>query len=236
MFFFIFSIYVFIMALQKGGVWVPVWATSLLCTVFSKYSAWVVLCVLAVVFLVFLKQGAGGRGQGSDGQTPEAAPGFRNYINCGISVALITGVLVSMVVYLKYDFILDQMNFLREYQAPGLGRWGESFVSTFLYQVHPFITIAALYSLYEAVKKRDLKFLIISWLVLLIIILQIRRSRYVMVVFPMVTLIASYGLRKIASLEIRRYIVSCIVAVSLTVAVIAYMPLLQSMGLVNLRD
>jgi hypothetical protein len=141
-----------------------------------------------------------------------------------------------MLVYSKYDFILDQIKFLREYQAPGLGRWGESFVSTFLYQIHPFITIAALYSVYEAVKEKDLKFLIISWLVLLIVILQIRRSRYVMVVFPMFTLMASYGLQKILSLEIRKYIASCIVAVSLTVAIFAYKPLLQSMSLVNLRN
>jgi hypothetical protein len=236
MFFLTLSIYVFIRALQKGGLWTPVSAVSVFCTVFSKYSAWVMLSVLVVVFLVYLLKNTDHRTQTTDTGNRDPGPGFRNCIYRGISVALIAVALVSIVVYFKYAFILDQMKFLREYQAPGLGRWGESFVSTFLYQIHPFITIAALYSVYEAVKRKDLRFLIISWLVLLVVILQIRRSRYVMVVFPMLTLMASYGLQKIASLEIRRYIASCIVAVSLAVAMFAYMPLLQSMSLVNLKN
>jgi len=230
------SIYLFMKALQEGGVWVPVAALSVFCTVFSKYSAWVMLSVLAVVFLVFLSKNTDRRTQITDTGDKKSASGKRSCFYRGISVVLITGVLAGIVVYLKYDFIFGQINFLREYQAPGLGRWGESFVSTFLYQVHPFITIAALYSIYEAFKKKDPKFLIISWLVLLVVILQIRRSRYVMVVFPMLTLMASYGLQKISTLELRKYLVSCIVAVSLTVAVFAYMPLLQSMGLVNIRN
>ncbi len=238
MFFLTLSIYVFIMALKKGGIWIPVSAVSVFCTVFSKYSAWIMLSVLAVVFLVYLKQGRGVRMQeaGGRGQTAEALPVSRTCMYRGIIVALITGILISIVVYLKHDVLLDQIKFLREYQAPGLSRWGESFVSTFLYQIHPFITIAALYSVYEAIKKKDPRFLIISWLVLLIIVLQIRRSRYVMVVFPMFTLMASYGLQKIASLEIKKFIASCIVAVSITVALCAYMPLLQSMSLGNFRN
>jgi hypothetical protein len=234
MFFLTLSIYVFIMALRKGGAWISVSAISVFCAAFSKYSAWVMLSVLAVVFLVFLKKGSRGKSVRLESEKPGS--GVHDCIYRGISVALITGVLVSIVFYLKYDFILGQMKFLREYQAPGLSRWGESFVSTFFYQIHPFITIAALYSVYEAVKKKDARFLIISWLVLLVVILQVRRSRYVMVVFPMLTLMASYGLQKIASMEIRRYIASCIVAVSLTVAMFSYMPLLQSMSLVNLKN
>jgi len=102
--------------------------------------------------------------------------------------------------------------------------------------VHPFITIAALYSLYAAFKKRDLKFLIISWLMFLIVILEIRRSRYVMVLFPMLALMASYGLQMVKEMELRKCIVSCAVASSLAVAVFAYLPFLQSMGAVNFRD
>ena len=97
------------------------------------------------------------------------------------------------------------------------------------------ITIAAIYSVYEAFRKKDLKFLIIFWLLFLIVLFQIRRSRYVMVIFPMLTLMASYGLQKIKTLEIRRYIASCIVGVSLVVAIFAYLPFLQTMGLVNCK-
>ncbi|MBI4682972.1 MAG: glycosyltransferase family 39 protein [Nitrospirae bacterium] len=234
MFFVTLSIYTFIKALQKGGVWIVAASIAVFCTVFAKYSTWIMLSVLGVVFMVFLRQGQGARGKGQ-GVTPEAAPGFRNCIYRGMSVVLITGVLVSIVVYLKYEVIMDQMKFLREYQAPGLRRWGESFVSTFLFQIHPFITIAAAYSIYEAFKKKDLKFLIISWLVVLIVLLQIRRSRYVLVVFPMLTLMASYGLQRINKPEVRQYVVSCIVAVSLAVAMFAYLPFLQAISMVNLK-
>jgi hypothetical protein len=236
MFFLTSSIYLFIMALQRGGIWIFVSAISVFCAVFSKYSAWVMLSVLAVVFLVYLKQGAGFRGQGSEGCARGLRPVVRNYIYRGVLAVFIAGVLIVPLVLYKYEVVLEQMKFLREYQSPGLRRWGESFASTFLYQIHPFITVAALYSVYEAFRKKDLKFLIISWLVLLTVLLQIRRSRYVMVVFPMFTLMASYGLQKIESREIRRYVLSCIVTVSLAVAMFAYLPLLQSMSLVNLKN
>ncbi len=119
---------------------------------------------------------------------------------------------------------------------PGLKRWGESFVSTAFFQIHPFITIAALYSFYEALRKKDFKFSIISWLILLVVLLQIRRARYVLVVLPMFTLMASYGLQRIKDSKLRRYLVSCVAASSIVIAIFAYLPFLQSMDLVNLKD
>jgi hypothetical protein len=151
-------------------------------------------------------------------------------------VAIITLILTGIAFLLKSDVILDQIAFLREYQAPGLRRWGESFVSTFLFQIHPFITIAAIFSIYVAIKKRDLKFLIISWLIILIVLLQIRRSRYVMVIFPMFTLMASYGLSYLKNSDLKRYIASSIVAFSLVVAIFAYLPFLKTMSVENIHQ
>jgi len=148
----------------------------------------------------------------------------------------IAGALIGIAVIYKYDVISSQMVFLREYQAPGLRRWGESFTSTFLFQAHPFITLAGLFSFYHAFRKRDPKFLIISWLIILIIAMQIRRSRYVLIAFPMLALMASYGLQKVREIEIKRFIVSCIVASSLVTALFAVRPFLQSMSMVNIKD
>jgi len=153
-----------------------------------------------------------------------------------ISVVFISASLIALVALMKFDVISQQIKFLQEYQAPGLKRWGESFVSTFLFQIHPLITLAAAYSGYEAFKKRDLKFLIVCWLIILVILFQIRRSRYVLVIFPMLTLMASYGLQKIKTFELRRFIAFSIVASSLVVAVVAYLPFLQKMSMVNLKD
>ncbi len=125
---------------------------------------------------------------------------------------------------------------MQEYQKPGLSRWGESFVSTFFYQVHPFISIAAIYATVTAIKKKDLRFLIIGWLILLIVVFQIRRSRYVLVTFPMLTLMASYGIGQMKSIEVKRVLVSCIAIASIVVAAFAYIPFLQSISTVNLKN
>ncbi|MDH4027333.1 MAG: glycosyltransferase family 39 protein [Nitrospirota bacterium] len=232
MFFLTLSLFTFIMALEKGGAWTAGSALSISCAFFSKYSAWLMLSILPVTFLVYLltnRRGALGAGRGITDN------GLRQIILRAVYVVLFAGMVIGAIVYLKYDVISAQIAFLQEYQAPGLKRWGETFTSTFLFQTHPFITLAALYSVYEAARKKDLKFLIISWLILLIVLLQIKRSRYVMVAFPMLALMASYGLRRIKSIEMKRYIVFCAAAASIITAVFAFLPLLNSMELANLK-
>jgi hypothetical protein len=162
--------------------------------------------------------------------------GPQTLIYRGISVVFITELLIAIVVWLKFDVISQQIKLLQAYQAPGLRRWGESFVSTFLFQIHPLISLAAAYSGYEAFKKRDPKFLIIFWLILLVILLQIRRSRYIMVIFPMLTLMASYGMQKIKNVELKRFVAFSIISSSLVVAIMAYLPFLQKMNMVNLKN
>jgi len=221
MFFLTLSIFTFIKALEKGGLWNAFSSLAIFCAVFSKYSTWLMLSVLPVTFLVCLVKNTEHR---------------TRTICRGLSVFVFAGLLTALAVFSKFEVISHQIGFLREYQAPGLKRWGESFISTFFYQVHPFITVAACYSIYAAFRKRDLKFIIACWLLLLIVLLQIRRSRYVMVIFPMLTLMASYGLQRIRTIELRKFIVYCIVASSVAVAAAGYLPFLQKMGLANLKS
>jgi hypothetical protein len=237
MFFLVLSIYTFILAMEKGGAWIFLSAISIFMAVFCKYSTWLMLSVLVWVLMVYLIQSTttvspplekGGRG----GFEPAS---LSTVIIRGILVALILAVLAGMIVYFKYDVIAGQISFLQEYQKPGLKRWTEGFVSTFFYQTHPFITIAAICSVIAAVIKRDLKFLIISWLLILIIVLQIKRSRYALIIFPMLTLMASYGLSIIKTDQVKRYILASIVMTSVIVAVFAYKPLLMDMSLGNLQ-
>ena len=240
MFFLTFSIFTFIMALKKGGIWNAIASLSIFCAVFSKYSAWLMLSVLGIIFLVYLVQCSKNRGSKEDindlGQLDIYDVTRKSIIVNGVFVALMSGILVSSIVFFKYDIMQGQINFLQEYQKPGLSRWGESFVSTFFYQVHPFISIAAIYATVVAIKKKDLKFLIIVWLILLIVVLQIRRSRYVLVTFPMLTLMASYGIGQMKSLEVKRVLVSCIAIASIVVAAFAYIPFLQSISTINLKN
>ncbi|MEW6408841.1 MAG: glycosyltransferase family 39 protein [Nitrospirota bacterium] len=223
MFFLTFSIFTTIKALNEGTVkFIVLSSLSIFLTFFSKYSTWLMLSVLIVVFLVL-------RTQNSKLQTP-------NYIYRGIVIALISVFLIGCVILSKYDVFSEQIKLLMAYQLPGLKRWGESFVSTFLFQIHPFITAAALYSTYAAFKKRDLKYTIISFLVILIVLMQIKRIRYIIMVFPMFALMASYGLREIKNIELRKFIVSCAVIFSLVVATFAYFPFIQKISTVNLKD
>ncbi len=240
MFFLALSIFTFIMALKKGGIWNAIASLSIFCAVFSKYSAWLMLSVLGIIFLIYLIQGSKDSGRSEDinafGQMDIYDVTRKSIIVNGVFVALMSGILISIIVFFKYDIMQSQINFLQEYQKPGLSRWGESFVSTFFYQIHPFISIAAVYAIVAAIKKKDLKFLIIGWLILLIVVLQIRRSRYVLVTFPMLTLMASYGIGQMKSLGVKRGLVSCIAISSIVVAVFAYIPFLQSISTVNLKN
>jgi hypothetical protein len=153
----------------------------------------------------------------------------------GAAILLIAGTASGCLLLLKFDVVSGQLALLRAYQGPGLERWGESFVSTFLFQMHPIITVFALLSFAVALLKRDARFAIISWLVLLVVLFGIRRIRYTLPVFPMVALMAGYGLQVITQDDRRRFIAYGIVSTSLVIAIFAYLPLAGHMSAVNLK-
>ncbi len=219
MFFLTLSIFTFLMAMEYGGAgWVISAAIAIFLVFFCKYSTWPMLSVLCVILLVYLRK---------DWRVPLVRSSV---------IALLAGLLISVVILLKLDFFTGQIKFLFSYQMPGLRRWGETFASTFLFQINPFITAAALYSFYIAFRKKDLKYMIVSYLILLVILFQIRRIRYVIPLLPMLALMASYGLRSIRVGEVRKFIVFCIIGSSLVLAVSVYLPFLQKYSTVNLRE
>jgi hypothetical protein len=252
MFFLTLLIFTFIKALSQGGVKMIAFASfTLFLTFFSKYSTWLMLSVLVIIFLVYLIQGSGVRSKrlyaktSSEGQdeksrgdiVPLRESGVRYHIVYRMAlIFLIAGFFIGVVALFKFDVISDQIRLLLDYQRPGLKRWGESFVSTFFYQIHPFITIVSLYSIYVAFRKRDLRYVIVSWLILLVVLLQIKRIRYIMVLFPMFALMASYGVQEIKNKELRRFLVSCAVISSLVIAIFIYLPFLQRMSPANLKS
>ena len=222
MFFLTLLIFTFIKAIDEGGIrMITFSAIALFMAFFSKYSIWLMLSVLLIIYIVYIMNKSGHRNR---------------YIYRGGLVALIAGLLIGIVVFLKFDVISGQIKFLQEYQMPGLKRWEESFVSTFVFQIHPFITSAALYSFYVAFKKRDLRYAIISWLIILVFVLQIKRIRYIIMVFPMLALMASYGLQGIRDKGMRRFIIACAVMSSLVVTIFVYLPFLEKMSAVNLKN
>ncbi|MEW6109364.1 MAG: glycosyltransferase family 39 protein [Nitrospirota bacterium] len=240
MFFLAFAVLTFIMAMEKGGMgFISLSSFAISLAFYSKYSTWLMLSVLVVIFVVYCIQRS--PACCSSSEEGKGAVGTRKlrtsrYIYRGIAVAFLSSLLVGVVFWYKFDVFSEQMRLLMAYQKPGLKRWGESFVSTFFFQIHPFITLAALYSVYEAAKKRDIKYLIIVWLLLLVVFMQIRRIRYIIMIFPMISLMASYGLQRIRHKDIRRFIVYCAASSSIIIAAFAHLPFMEKISTVNLKN
>jgi hypothetical protein len=96
--------------------------------------------------------------------------------------------------------------------------------------------MASLYSAYSAIRKKDLKYVVIVWLVLLMVLMQIKRTRYIIMVFPMLALMAAYGIRGIRGRDIKNFIALSVVISSLIIGIFAYRPFMLKISTVNLRD
>jgi len=150
-------------------------------------------------------------------------------------LALITFVLAGVFFYIYKDILGPQLDFLVEYQKPGLQRWSEGYVSTFLFQIHPFITAAALLGIWAAVRKADFRFIIISFLILLFLVMQVKRIRYTLPVFPMLALMAACGMEEIQSKKQIKHLVFSVAVTSFVVAFMGFLPFLKSLGVQNLQ-
>ncbi len=223
MFFLTLAIFLFLRSLASNGLWAPVFSSlALFLAFFSKYSVWAMLSLFVIIGFVYCIQGL--------------KPHTKDCIFRCLMVALLSGILIGIVIFLKRDIFSGQIGLLLEYQKPGLGRWGESFISTFFFQIHPFITVSAVYSSWVALRKRDAKYLIICWLLILALLFQVRRIRYLLPLFPTIALMASYGLHQIRDEKIRKLFVSCAVASSLIISLFAYLPFTQKLSAVNLKN
>lgn len=221
MFFLTLSIHLFLRALETSGVWHMVAAIgAVFLTVFCKYSTWPMLSVLPLIALVLVAK--------NDREHR------RQIMLRSLAIALMSLLLAGTAIALKFDVFSGQIELLKNFQRTGLDRWEETFTSTFLFQVHPFITFAALASLVVAAVKRDLKYAIIAWLPLLIILFHIKRARYTLPVFPMLALMASYGLTLLRNHEVKKIIVGVVIMTTLVTCIFVYRPFLQQTSDINI--
>ena len=219
MFFLTLAVFMTIQALERGGTKLVLLAALAVALAFcTKYSSWLMLSVLPVVFIARHWRGA------------------RSVWLRAATLATASVVLIGVIVLPNLGIIMRQLEILQSYQAPGLERWHESFASTFLFQIHPFITGAALFSAYAAYKRRDARYVIILWLPLLMVLLEIKRIRYLLPMFPMLALMASYGLREIRDRGVRKLVVLCSVASSVVIMVFGFLPFVQGASAANLKQ
>lgn len=218
MFFLTLAVFTTLKAVQDGGAgFLSASAAALALALLSKYSAWLMLSVVPVIVLTHLDRGTG--------------TVFRRAAILALATLLLAGPFLLM----KFDVVAAQLKLLWTYQLPGLARWEESHASTFLFQIHPFVTVASLCSVAVALVRRDRKFLVVAWMLLLLALLDVRRARYILVALPMFALMAGYALREVADGRTRRFIVACAITSSLVTATFGYLPLLKTMSAVNLQ-
>ncbi len=219
MFFLTLALYTFLKALTDGGIyWITGSAVAITLTLGSKYSTWLMLTVLPIMAAVQLRE------------APRAV--WRRLILVGGLVAALFGIFVMV----KYDVIVQQIALLKTFQLSGLKLWHESYLSTFFFQMHPFITILALFAVYRAIRGKDLRFLMVAWCLLLVFVFQVKRIRYILPLFPLLTLMASYGLGGLREPQVRRFVGLTVVASSLVLLLGAYLPFLKTTSMMNLRE
>lgn len=237
LFFLMLAVVAFIRAMRQGGAWIIFSSIAVFLAFFSKYSTWPMFSVLVVIFAVYLiTSGVQHSAFSVQRNTPNSGLQTPNYIYRGAMVTSIAALLIGIVFLYKFDVFSEQIRLLMTFQKPGLRRWEESFISTFFFQIHPLITLAAIYSAYAAVRKKDLKYVVVVWLILLVALMQIKRIRYIIMVFPMLALMAAYGIREIREMHIKRFFVLSVFISSLIIGVFAFLPFLQRLSAVNLKD
>ncbi|OGW36224.1 MAG: hypothetical protein A2010_12635 [Nitrospirae bacterium GWD2_57_9] len=219
MFFVTLAIHAFLEALESGGPARTAFASmAVFFAVFSKYSAGLMLLVLLVIVFVLHRKGR------------EAV--LRRSLQ-----VLVPAVVLSLAALLaKYEVVSAQVSLLASYQLPGLGRWQEGLASSFLFQVHPLITVAALVGSVQALRKRELWFAVPAWFAVFVLFIQHERIRYFLPLFPLFTLMAARGIRELRGKVVRRYLVYCVVTASIAIGASAYVPFFRQTGMANLQE
>ena len=221
MFFFTLSFYLSLSYTREGGRRTLLLAAlGFTGALMSKYSLWPAL------FLILAVMPAAGSHSGR----------HREVLQRAARLYLAAAAVVAALFLWKGDFILSQMALLMDYQLSGLRRWGEGHVSTFAFQIHPFIAVLAGYGAWCAVRRKDASYLVAGLLPALAVLLQVRRIRYFMVLLPLLAVAASYGLCAIGDRRLRRFTAWSVVFFSAVTALFLYRPFLQGMSLRNLED
>lgn len=219
LFFITLAIYTYLDAIERGGrLRISGACLALFMSVFSKYSAGVMLLPLLIILIV------------------QSRNERRVVLARAAMVLAGAGALSLVALVSQYDVIWEQVRLLRTYQWEGLKRWHEGLLSTLFFQTHPFLTVAAAAGLVAGIRRRDARFLVPAWFAVFAIFLHHERIRYLLPLAPLFTLMASRGLQEVRERETRHFIAWCGVTASLVIALGAYAPFLEKISLVNLRD
>lgn len=197
-----------------GRAWLAVATAALAAVLLAKASAWPV----AATVMLLLAAGQGSAGMRRAAVVAAGAVGALGF------AALLAG-----------EAALDQARLVLDYQLPAFARWRESHLSTFLFQIHPVVTLAAAAGLALGLKRRDGTLLAMMAAPLAVMAAGIERSRYFIPLLPLLALTAGYAVREVRWPALRRHLVGGAAAVSIAIAVFGYAPFLAQTSAVNLK-
>lgn len=219
MFFSALAILLSIIAVKRqGNGWVILASVTIVFALLTKYSVWIALT--PIIVLPFALTDC------------ERAAVFKRLS----LLVLVTLVLLIFVFYVHHPILLKQLKILLDYQLPAFQRWQESYASTFFYQIHPVVTLAALASIIYAVRKKELVYLIPASALCVMLVIGVYRARYLIVVFPLLALVAAFGIQQIKDIMVRYFIVRSTVLTSIVITITANLIFLHNTSAVNLKD
>ena len=212
------ALWLFLETLKRPGAGrIAAAALALGAALLAKYSTWVLLgAAFGLILALEALRGrwaAAGRG----------------------AVAAVTGALAPAILALgKPELVQRQLALLSGFQWEGLRRWVESYPSTFLFQTHPLLAVAALAALWRGWRERDRRVLVAAALPLVLFALGARRTRYLMPVFPMIALLAARGLDALPG-RARRFAALAAAGFSLVTVFAVNLPFLAWTNTANLQ-
>ena len=204
--------------LEHRGAWrVAAAAAALAVALLAKYSTWVLLGA-SFGFILAL----------------EALRGRWTAVARGAFASAAGALAPALFTLAKPELVHRQLALLAGFQWEGLRRWVESYPSTFLFQTHPLLAVAALTALLYGLWERDRRVLVAAALPLVLFALGARRSRYLLPAFPMIALLAARGLETLPA-RARRFAVLAAVGFSLVTVFAVQLPFLKWVNTSNLQ-
>lgn len=204
--------------LERPGAWrMTATGLAVAAALLAKYSTWVLLgAVFGIIFAL------------------EALRGRWAAVVRGAVAAAAGALAPALFALVKPDLVQGQLALLAGFQWEGLRRWVESYPSTFLFQTHPLLAVAAFAALWQGWRERDRRVLVAAALPLVLLALGARRSRYLLPAFPMIALLASRGLELLPG-RARRFVALAAVGFSLITVFAVYLPFLRWVNTANLQ-
>lgn len=219
MFFFILALFFMTKGVYNGG-GIHLMFAGVVTTVFflTKYSA--ILFIPFFLLILFVK--------------PEIP--FNKKAGPLIVIFLVACVLFIPFLILYKELIIRQMGILSGFQYSHLGSWQEGYISTFFFQIHPFVTVFAVAGILIGIRNRSVVGTTGILFFLILLLLGVKRIRYTLPLLPVLFVAGGYGLKMLVGKRaVRAHILLIVLTSSFIIYSFGYLPFFKTTAMNNLK-